>query len=241
MAEAQSTARANFLQALARLHERFLHGVDGVTELWLIRHGDAYTELVSPDDLAAPVAPEPDSGLRIDPPLSARGRAEAARLGKRLRSAGVTSIWSSQIRRARETAEIAAAPLGFAVRTDDRLREVKTRWEDMPPPSTDPSIDNEPGGGYIPFVEPIDEVVARMDGFARDVVALSGPGARVAAITHAGAISFYLAHLLRLDSGPLRVLPLFTSVSVLLFKDDRVVVQSIGDVGHLAQKDGAGD
>jgi len=83
-------------------------------------------------------------------------------------------------------------------------------------------------------VEPIDEVVARMDGAIRSMGATAGPGARVAAVSHAGAITFYLAHLLQLDSGPLRVLPRFTSVTVLLIKDDRIVVQSIGDVAHLA-------
>ena len=95
-------------------------------------------------------------------------------------------------------------------------------------------------GGYIPFVEPIDEVVARMDAAIRTIAVTAGPGGRVAAVSHAGAISFYLAHLLQLDSGPLRVLPQFTSVSVILIKDDRIVVQSIGDVGHLAGDPGAG-
>ena len=69
---------------------------------------------------------------------------------------------------------------------------------------------------------------------AREIAAGVAPGSRVAAVSHAGAISFYLTHLLRLDSGPLRVLPRFTSVTVLLIKDDRIVVQSIGDVAHLA-------
>ena len=40
----------------------------------------------------------------------------------------------------------------------------------------------------------------------------------------------------RLDSGPLRMLPRFTSVSVILVKDGQVVVQSVGDVGHLVRE-----
>ena len=52
--------RAAFLDALARLHERFLVDVEGVTEVWLVRHGDAYGELTSGDD---PAAPQGDEGF----------------------------------------------------------------------------------------------------------------------------------------------------------------------------------
>jgi probable phosphoglycerate mutase len=208
-------ARSAFLDALGRLHERFLVDVEGVTEVWLIRHGDAYAELVSLDD------------SNIDPPLSPRGRKEAEALGQRLAAAGVSAIWASGIVRAQETAALAAAPSGLSVQTDHRLREVKTHWEDVDQGSP-------PTDGYIPFVEPLDEVVERMDAAIREIAAGAPPGSRIAAVSHAGAITFYLTHLLRLDSGPLRVLPRFTSVTVLLIKDDRIVVQSIGDVAHLA-------
>ena len=217
MPEAAPAPKSVFLGALARLHERFLVDVEGVTEVWLIRHGDAYAELVSLDD------------SNIDPPLSPGGRREAASLGKRLAVAGVSAIWASEIIRARETAEIAGAPLGLIPQVDHRLREAKTRWEDA-----GAVAESEPADGYIPFVEPVEEVVARMDAVVREIAATAGPGARVAAVSHAGAISFYLNHVLKLDSGPLRLLPRFTSVTVLLIKDDRIVVQSIADVSHLA-------
>src|SRR5437879_7534324 len=97
MSESEAARQKSvFLEALARLHERFLVGVEDVTEVWLIRHGDAYAELVSLDD------------ANIDPPLSPKGRHEAELLGRRLEASGVTAFWSSQIQRARETAEIAA-------------------------------------------------------------------------------------------------------------------------------------
>src|ERR1700682_5230405 len=90
--------RSAFLPPLGRLHERFLVDVEGVTEVWLIRHGDAYGELVSLDD------------GNIDPPLSPRGGREAEALGKRLAAAGVSAIWASGIARAQETAALAAVP-----------------------------------------------------------------------------------------------------------------------------------
>jgi broad specificity phosphatase PhoE len=216
MPEVAPALKSVFLNALARLHDRFLVDVEGVTEVWLIRHGDAYAELVSLDD------------SNIDPPLSPRGRREAAALGRRLATAGISAIWASEITRAQETAEIAGAPLGLIPQIDNRLREVKTRWED------NGAAEPEAADGYIPFVEAVEEVVTRMDAAVREIAATAGPGARVAAVSHAGAISFYLNHVLKLDSGPLRLLPRFTSVTVLLLKDDRIVVQSIADVAHLA-------
>jgi len=226
------SVRAAFLQAMGRLHERFLVDVPGVTEVWLVRHADAYGELVSADDPAIAQTEEPfesQSG-RIDPPLSPQGRDQAARLGRRLAASGVAAVWSSNLLRAVETASIAAAPGGLLTEADDRLREVTTHWDADGVASETPEIP------YIPFVEPLEEVVARMEAAVRDIAVSAGPGGRVAAVSHAGAISMYLAHLLRLDSGPLRLLPRFTSVSVVLFKDERVVVQSIGDVGHLARE-----
>jgi len=209
--------RSKFLHALERLHERFLVGVEGVAEVWLIRHGDAYAELVSLDD------------TNIDPPLSQVGRREAGKLAARLKDSGVGAIWSSQIRRARETAQLAADAIGLEVHVDERLREVKTHWADLE--------DDEPASGYIPFVEPVDEVVARMSSVVREIAATVGPGGRAAAVTHAGAISFYLADVLKLEGSPLRVLPRFTSVSVVAIKDDQAVVQSIADIGHLLRED----
>lgn len=237
--------RSAFMGALARLHERFLVDVPGVTEVWLVRHGDAYGELVSADDPAA--AAGHDSGFfgalseggrvppRIDPPLSPRGREQATTLGRRLAASGVSAVWSSALLRAQETASLAAAPGGLRTEVDDRLREVRTHWDDADTADLD-----TPDTTYIPFVEPLEEVIARMEAAVHDIARDAGPGGRAAAVSHAGAITMYLTHLLKLESGPLRILPRFTSVSVVLLKDDRVVVQSIGDTGHLLREAAVG-
>jgi probable phosphoglycerate mutase len=59
-----------------------------------------------------------------DPPLNETGRAEAQALGETLGGLGVEAIYSSDLVRARETAEIMAARLGLDVQVDRRLREV---------------------------------------------------------------------------------------------------------------------
>ena len=59
-----------------------------------------------------------------DPPLNERGRAEARVLADRLAGRGLRRVYSSDLERARETAEIVGAALGLPVELDERLREV---------------------------------------------------------------------------------------------------------------------
>jgi broad specificity phosphatase PhoE len=66
-----------------------------------------------------------------DTPLNDLGRTQAAALAEVL-AAGepLASLWSSDLSRARETAEIVGARLGLELRLDARLREAnRGRWE----------------------------------------------------------------------------------------------------------------
>ena len=56
------------IQAMRSLEAAFLIGVDGTTEIWLIRHGDCYEGM----------------GEGPDPALSPTGRRQAERLAERL-------------------------------------------------------------------------------------------------------------------------------------------------------------
>ncbi|GAB1643583.1 histidine phosphatase family protein [Krasilnikovia sp. MM14-A1259] len=58
-----------------------------------------------------------------DPELSEEGRRGAAELGARRRDAGAAAVYTSDFRRAVQTARIAFADTGTPVRTDRRLRE----------------------------------------------------------------------------------------------------------------------
>jgi broad specificity phosphatase PhoE len=68
-----------------------------------------------------------------DTPLNDTGRRQAAELAERLaaRDGAIASLWSSDLSRARETAEIVGARLGLPEpRLDPRLREAnRGRWE----------------------------------------------------------------------------------------------------------------
>src|SRR5436190_7634430 len=67
-----------------------------------------------------------------DTPLSKAGRAEAQRLAAELRSSGIAAVWTSPLRRARETAAIIAAPLALEPRMCAKLVEsARGRWEGL--------------------------------------------------------------------------------------------------------------
>ena len=59
-----------------------------------------------------------------DPPLSALGEEQARDAAKRLDGVGFNAVMSSDLRRARRTAEILAAGLGLPVAVDPELREI---------------------------------------------------------------------------------------------------------------------
>jgi broad specificity phosphatase PhoE len=65
-----------------------------------------------------------------DTPLNDVGRRQAAELAERVSAAGIRSLWSSDLIRASETAQIVGARLGLEARLDPRLREAnRGRWE----------------------------------------------------------------------------------------------------------------
>ena len=85
----------------------------------LARHGET-------DDNREPLRFQ---GFR-DTPLNETGRRQAAELAERVAGDGIVSLWSSDLSRARETAQIVGARIGLAAALDPRLREAnRGRWE----------------------------------------------------------------------------------------------------------------
>ena len=98
------TGSEHLARAMRALEALFLIGVDGVTEVWLVRHGDSYRDIVAAED----------------PPLSAIGRDQAKRLADRVHRVPPAAVYSSPYRRALETARM----ITDNVRVDDRLVEI---------------------------------------------------------------------------------------------------------------------
>ena len=179
------------------LESAFLIGVEGATELLLVRHADCYRDMQEVDD----------------PPLSALGREQAERLGRRVRDLQPEAVYSSPYRRAMETARAITED----IHGDQRLVEM-------------PLVIGEDGA--LEFQEAAESAVARMNAVIDDVVAQHA-GRRVVLVGHAASILACLTDALRLEPGHLRLLPYFTSISTLRVLGDRRMVGSLGDVAHL--------
>jgi len=171
--------------------------VEGVTVIWLVRHGDCYEGMAEGSD----------------PPLSALGRTQAARLAQRVKRVGATAVYSSPLRRAVQTART----IGDDVQEDDRLVEIELQLGD---------------DGNLEFKESAASVVERMRSAIDDIVA-AHPGEHVVVVTHGVALMAYISDVLHLEAGQLRLLPYYTSVSVVRALGDVRMVSTIADTAHL--------
>jgi 2,3-bisphosphoglycerate-dependent phosphoglycerate mutase len=185
-------------QAMKSLEATFLIGVEGVTVVWLVRHGDCYEGMTEGSD----------------PPLSPLGRTQAARLAERVKHVGATAFYASPLRRAVETAHIIG---GGDVREDKRLVEIDLELD----------VDST-----LHFNESTARVVERMRSAIDDIVA-AHPGEHVVVVTHGIALMAYVSDVLHLEPGQLRLLPFYTSVSVVRALGDARMVGTVADTAHL--------
>jgi broad specificity phosphatase PhoE len=134
----------------------------------------------------------------LDGQLSEQGKQLARKLGERRRDDGVAAVFTSDLGRAVETAQIAFAGSGIPVFRDWRLRECNYgELNGMPLSQLEDSrarhIDEPFPGG-----ESYRQVVVRMQSFLGDVARMFD-GARIVVIGHA-ATRFALDHLLNEDA-----------------------------------------
>jgi 2,3-bisphosphoglycerate-dependent phosphoglycerate mutase len=178
-----------------------------------------------------------DADGPADPPLVERGQVQAELLGEWLATEPLDGIWSSPLRRARETATAVANHHGLELVIDDELAE----------------FDKE-ANSYIPYEElkatRDERFLAMVEGrledydvdpatFQAGVVAAiervieANPGSTVGVVCHGGVINAYLAHLLGID----RLLffePGYTSISrVAASRNGARSLVSLNELAHL--------
>ena len=95
-------------QAMRSLRHAYLIDVEGVTEIWLVRHADVYDGLEDAQD----------------PPLSRLGVDQAARLARRLQQLEIRAVYSSPHQRALQTAEA----LSDRIAIEPRLAEARAHY-----------------------------------------------------------------------------------------------------------------
>lgn len=134
-----------------------------------------------------------------DPPLSPRGRGQAARLAARLAAELAAErpqlLFASDLRRAAQTAAALAAALALPVRPDPRLRELDVgAWTGLTREQIGRAagprlarfdageLDLRPGGGETR------RELGRRARSALAAIAAEHPGRRIAVVTHQGVV-----------------------------------------------------
>ncbi len=183
-----------------------------VTLVYLVQHGEK----------------EPVPG---DPGLTGTGQEQARQAGRRLRDLGIGVLYSSPMRRARETAEGVASVTGLTVEFDARLRE-RLNWDGSVPfdafldlwARTMRDRDRVPADG-----ESSRQAGMRLEEFLSGLADTPGP---VAAVTHGGVTVDLLRNRLGDDAVPSAVLATGIPPCAVTAVDDLTVIM-IASVSHL--------
>jgi alpha-ribazole phosphatase len=167
-----------------------------MTRLCLVRHGQTDWNL------------EGRYMGQSDIPLNEKGRDQAQVLSEKLRNYPFACIYTSDLRRARETAEIIAASLRLKVFSDSRLREInqgewegqlvdtiKDRYADLwQQRISDPASIRPPGG------ETVAEVAKRVQVVLNEI-ANSRPGDSVLVVSHGLALATIICKVRGIPTG----------------------------------------
>lgn len=163
------------------------------------------------------IAPGEGGGAPVDPALTPRGRAQAARLADWLAGEQLDAVLTSPLRRARETASPVAEAHALPVEIEPELIEYDAQADHYVPAEElkaerDARWHAMLEGRWEDFGgEPPDRFRARIVP-CLDAIIERFPGRRVAVVCHGGVINMYLAVLLGLDRA-LWFEPGYTSVS----------------------------
>ncbi len=178
---------------------------------------------------------------QLDPPLSEKGRDQARKLGARFRDTQVDAFYSSDLLRARETAEAIAEEIGRRPEYRPELREVALgEWEGLqrdeiiaryPEPWSrwveHPSWDIVPGG------EGTEAFEGRVGAAIEGLIERHRSG-RILVVTHGGVIQVALLRVVGRSSNGLFPFTIEnTSVTVLQGSPDRLLVGRVNDTCHL--------
>lgn len=216
----------------------FLTGVEGVTELVFVRHGEQFI----PDPRSGPV------GDSFDPPLSERGRQQARLVGERFSTQKVDAVYTSPLKRAYDTgAEVARHHRLQPIVLPD-LREVEVFREIPPDKSAVEFLGsalvaalrermlNERMWDVYPYSESSFEFRKRTVNAVEAILA-ENEGNRVVIACHGGVINAYIGHIIgaRYD---MFFRPAHTSVSIVAAGEGIRALHSLNDVRHLETPEG---
>jgi broad specificity phosphatase PhoE len=151
-----------------------------------------------------------------DPPLNETGREQARVLAEQLRQTPFDAVYSSDLQRAFETAEIVAAPHDVVVVADLGLREIDVgSWSGL----TRAELEERFPNGDRPDGETREAHAARVL-VAVERIAREHPGERILLVTHGGTMRALRSHVSDEPFHPVAN----CGVLELHFRDDRLAL-----------------
>jgi broad specificity phosphatase PhoE len=176
-----------------------------------------------------------------DPPLSEEGRRQAERLGRRLIGQTFAGFYSSDLKRALESAEAIAGVAGGRPEPMRALREIYLgEWEGLRTeelarrfPEAWRSWTAEPNWDLVPGGEGAERFETRVVGAVDALFARHQQG-DVLVVTHGGVIQVALHSVLgRPSRGPFVFRIQNASITMIERRNGRIVVGGVNDTGHL--------
>lgn len=216
--------------------QAFLTGVEGVTEILLIRHGQQDINL------------QGTVAELVDPPLSRQGQAQARLLGEALSTTRFDAIFASPLQRALETARAVAAHHRLEPEIVPDIREVEL-FRDIPSDKTPGEVMgrdlldavrqrmlNERSWDVYPHSEGSHAFRKRVINAIESLIARN-VGERIAVVCHGGVINAYTGHIV---GTPFDMFfrPAHTSISIVAAGGSRRVLRSLNDTHHLLTAEG---
>jgi len=177
-----------------------------------------------------------------DIPLNDRGRDQARRLTRRLRSWNIEAIHSSDLLRASQTAEILGESLGLTPRLDSAWREMNLgvlegQSHDKIPGSREIiSASAQSDGPFVEGAETYAELEQRVVGAYMSICS-EYANQDVMIVSHGGTLKALIAHVIHFDPKYIDRLSLRgnSGVSVIDFRYGRPQLVLLNDTHHLAE------
>lgn len=186
---------------------------------------------------------------QTDVPLSELGQAQAKALGELMRGRRFDALWSSPLRRARDTASAMGTAIGHAVVTDSRLQEMNlgqlegATFGDLPrgPGTFRDRWQRQPGSVRFPRGESVADVGKRTWQVLEELYDRH-PSGHVLVVSHMFAISAMLCKVFSIRVGKFRTFAVdVASVTTVQVDPQGFRLLTLNDTGHLASLPGAAE
>lgn len=220
----------------AVFEQAFLSGIEGITQVLLVRHGQQDYD------------PRGPIGDTVDPPLSALGESQARLVGMALSTDRIDHVYASPLRRALETGREIARHHRLEPTVLPDLREVGI-FRDVPPEQRVSDyfgaqllsgirnrMLSEKSWDVYPLSESSHEFRKRVINVIEGII-MAHPGERVVVACHGGVINAYVGHIIG-SKFDMFFQPAHTSINLVAGGEGRRALHYLNNTQHLFTAEG---